>query len=104
MLSCLSLNQRRRLINHANAKSKSEKFPPPHQDGGLGYTLGSSHPTDPAFDPPDVPFTSMNFSYEKERIQTWSGSLGDPAGVEARRRKSKLVKKDLRKDKNSVLN
>ncbi|KAK4477921.1 hypothetical protein RD792_017186 [Penstemon davidsonii] len=27
---------RQRLITHANAKSKSEKFPPPHQDGGLG--------------------------------------------------------------------
>nr|GEW45805.1 probable serine/threonine-protein kinase At1g54610 [Tanacetum cinerariifolium] len=26
---------RRRLITHANAKSKSEKFPPPHQDGTL---------------------------------------------------------------------
>ncbi|KAL8524920.1 hypothetical protein ACS0TY_014514 [Phlomoides rotata] len=95
---------RRRLINHANAKSKSEKFPPPHQDGGLGYTLGSSHPIDPAFDPPDVPFSSMNFSYEKEPIQTWSGPLGDPAGVGTLRRKSKPSNKDHRKDKSSVLN
>ncbi|KAG6432177.1 hypothetical protein SASPL_103751 [Salvia splendens] len=89
---------RRRLINHANAKSKSEKFPPPHQDGGLGYTLGSSHLIDPAFDPPDVPFSSMNFSYAKEPIQTWSGPLADPAGVRASRRKSKQSKKS------SVLN
>ncbi|KAK6130445.1 hypothetical protein DH2020_035855 [Rehmannia glutinosa] len=91
---------RRRLINHANAKSKSEKFPPPHQDGGLGYTLESSHHIDPAFDPPDVPFSSMNFSYSKEPIQTWSGPLADPAGVGAPRRKSKPSKKD----KSSVLN
>ncbi|KAI3469441.1 hypothetical protein Pfo_026104 [Paulownia fortunei] len=95
---------RRRLINHANAKSKSEKFPPPHQDGGLGYTLGSSHHIDPAFDPPDVPFSSMNFSYSKEPIQTWSGPLADPAGVGAPRRKSKPSKKDYLKDKSSVLN
>ncbi|KAG6435480.1 hypothetical protein SASPL_100354 [Salvia splendens] len=89
---------RRRLINHANAKSKSEKFPPPHQDGGLSYTLGSSHLIDPAFDPPDVPFSSMNFSYAKEPIQTWSGPLADPAGAGASRRKSKQSKKS------SVLN
>ncbi|XP_024960992.1 probable serine/threonine-protein kinase At1g54610 [Cynara cardunculus var. scolymus] len=73
---------RRRLITHANAKSKSEKFPPPHQDGTLGYPLGSSHHMhmDPAFDPPDVPFSS-NFSYGKAPIQTWSGPLVDPASA-----------------------
>ncbi|KAL0457312.1 UNVERIFIED_CONTAM: putative serine/threonine-protein kinase [Sesamum latifolium] len=94
---------RRRLINHANAKSKSEKFPPPHEDGGLGYTLGSPHHIDAAFDPPDVPFSSMNFSYSKEPIQTWSGPLVDPAGVGAPR-KSKPSKKDHRTDKSYVLN
>ncbi|XP_011090850.1 probable serine/threonine-protein kinase At1g54610 isoform X1 [Sesamum indicum] len=94
---------RRRLINHANAKSKSEKFPPPHEDGGLGYTLGSPHHIDAAFDPPDVPFSSMNFSYSKEPIQTWSGPLVDPAGVGAPR-KSKPSKKDYRTDKSYVLN
>ncbi|KAJ9537250.1 hypothetical protein OSB04_029983 [Centaurea solstitialis] len=70
---------RRRLITHANAKSKSEKFPPPHQDGTMGYQLGSSHHMDPTFDPPDVPFSS-NFSYAKPPIQTWSGPLAaEPA-------------------------
>ncbi|KAG8370047.1 hypothetical protein BUALT_Bualt14G0077000 [Buddleja alternifolia] len=90
---------RRRLITHANAKSKSEKFPPPHQDGGLGFPLGSSHHIDPTFDPPDVPFSSMNFSYSKDQMQTWSGPLVDPAGVGAPRRKSKPSKSDHRKDK-----
>ncbi|CAI9771040.1 unnamed protein product [Fraxinus pennsylvanica] len=85
---------RRRLITHANAKSKSEKFPPPHQDGGLGYPLGASRHMEPAFDPPDVPFSSMNFSYSKEPIQTWSGPLVDPSAVSAPRRKSKPSKKD----------
>ncbi|KAF2311004.1 hypothetical protein GH714_019008 [Hevea brasiliensis] len=78
---------RRRLITHANAKSKSEKFPPPHQDGTLGYPLGSSHHIDPIFDPPDVPFSSTNFSYSKAPIQTWSGPLVDRASVGAPRRK-----------------
>lgn len=88
------MEQRRRLITHANAKSKSEKFPPPHQDGGIGFPLGSSHYIDPTYDPPDVPFTSMNFSYSKEPIQTWSGPLVDPASVGASRRKLKPSKKD----------
>ncbi|XP_047960985.1 probable serine/threonine-protein kinase At1g54610 [Salvia hispanica] len=93
---------RRRLISHANAKSKSEKFPPPHQDGGLGFPLGSSHHIDPAFDPPDVPFSSMNFSYAKDPIQTWSGPLANPSSFGAPRRKSKPSKKDHRKDKSST--
>ncbi|KAL6581866.1 hypothetical protein OROMI_005880 [Orobanche minor] len=80
---------KRRLMNHANAKSKSKKFPPPHQDGGLGYPLGSSHYVDPNMDPPDVPFSSMNFSNPKDPMQTWSGPLVDPGGVGPRRRKSK---------------
>ncbi|KAH7571972.1 hypothetical protein JRO89_XS04G0176900 [Xanthoceras sorbifolium] len=74
---------RRRLITHANAKSKSEKFPPPHQDGALGFPLGSSHHIDPAFIPPDVPFSTTSFTYSKEPIQTWSGPLVDSAGAGA---------------------
>lgn len=105
------MNQRRRLITHANAKSKSEKFPPPHQDGALGYPLGSSHHIDPAFDPPDVPFSSTNFTYSKEPIQTWSGPLANPGTGAPRRKKhtgnearspTRPTKKDSHKDKNSA--
>lgn len=78
---------RRRLVTHANAKSKSEKFPPPHQDGALGYPLGSSHHMDTTFDPTDVPYSSMNLSYSKQPIQTWSGLLMDPSLVGIPRRK-----------------
>ncbi|KAL2244119.1 UNVERIFIED_CONTAM: putative serine/threonine-protein kinase [Sesamum indicum] len=95
---------RQRLITHANAKSKSEKFPPPHEDGGLIHPSGSPHFVDPAFDPPDIPFSSMNFSYSKEPIQTWSGPLADPAGVGASRRNLKPSKKDNWKDNRYVLN
>lgn len=79
--------QRRRLITHANAKSKSEKFPPPHQDGGLGVPLGASHHIDPSLVPPDVPFSSTSFTYSKEPVQNWSGPLVEPASAGGRRKK-----------------
>ncbi|KAL7259422.1 hypothetical protein ACSBR1_005342 [Camellia fascicularis] len=78
---------RRRLITHANAKSKSEKFPPPHQDGALGVPLGASHHIDPAFVPPDIPFSSASFTYSKEPVQNWSGPLVDPMAVASRGKK-----------------
>uniref|UniRef100_A0AA96SJB3 [RNA-polymerase]-subunit kinase n=1 Tax=Phyllostachys edulis TaxID=38705 RepID=A0AA96SJB3_PHYED len=80
---------KRRLITHANAKSKSEKFPPPHQDGALGYPLGCSNHMEPAFEPPDPSSFSTIFSYEKGSVPTWSGPLVDPAaGNQKRRHKS----------------
>ncbi|CAN1283927.1 Probable serine/threonine-protein kinase At1g54610, partial [Linum perenne] len=90
---------RRRLITH-NAKSKSEKFPPPHQDGALGYPLGTSHHhIDPSYDPPEVPFSSTNFSYPKTHIQTWSGPLVDSTH---RRKKQKDRGSGRVKDKEIV--
>jgi cyclin-dependent kinase 12/13 len=88
-------SQKWRLVTRANAKSKSEKFPPPHQDGTLGYPLSSYH-MDPVFDPPDVPFSSIDFSYTKASIQTWSGPLMEPRMSAPRRKKNKAgFKKDL---------
>ncbi|PON69490.1 Serine/threonine protein kinase [Trema orientale] len=78
---------RRRLITHANAKSKSEKFPPPHQDGAVGFPVGSSHHIDPSAVPTDVPFSSTSFTYQKGPVQTWSGPLVDSAGGGVPRRK-----------------
>ncbi|KAJ9180161.1 hypothetical protein P3X46_008440 [Hevea brasiliensis] len=82
---------KRRLITYANAKSKSEKFPPPHQDGALGYPLGSSQHIDPALVPADVSYSSSSFTYSKEPVQTWSGPLVDPAGLGAPRRKKNVT-------------
>ncbi|CAI9102433.1 OLC1v1000706C4 [Oldenlandia corymbosa var. corymbosa] len=79
---------RRRLISHANAKSKSEKFPPPHQDGALGVPLGASHHIDPSLVPPDVPFSSTSFIYSKEPVQNWSGPIVDPGSGGGRRKKN----------------
>jgi cyclin-dependent kinase 12/13 len=80
---------KRRLITHANAKSKSEKFPPPHQDGALGYPLGCSNHMEPAFEPPDPSSFSTVFPYEKGAVPTWSGPLADSAaGNQKRKHKS----------------
>ncbi|OEL24519.1 putative serine/threonine-protein kinase [Dichanthelium oligosanthes] len=80
---------KRRLITHANAKSKSEKFPPPHQDGALGYPLGCSNHMEPAFEPPDPSSFSTVFPYEKGAVPTWSGPLADnAAGNQKRKHKS----------------
>ncbi|XP_014518881.1 probable serine/threonine-protein kinase At1g54610 [Vigna radiata var. radiata] len=78
---------RRRLITHANAKSKSEKFPPPHQDGQLGFPLGSSHHIDPDTVPTDVSFTSTSYTYSKEPFQAWSGPIGNAADIGVPKRK-----------------
>ncbi|XP_028780861.1 probable serine/threonine-protein kinase At1g54610 [Neltuma alba] len=85
---------RRRLISHANAKSKSEKFPPPHQDGQLGYPLGASNHIDPDIVPPDVAFSSTSFTYSKEPFQAWSGPIGNTAAIDAPKKKKKHTAAD----------
>lgn len=73
---------RRRMITRANAKSKSEKFPPPHQDGGgLGFPLGASHHIDHTIAPSNVPFSSNSFAYSKEPVQSLSGPLFDSSST-----------------------
>ncbi|XP_065007370.1 probable serine/threonine-protein kinase At1g54610 isoform X2 [Musa acuminata AAA Group] len=81
---------RRRLITHANAKSKSEKFPPPHQDGALGYPLDSSHHNDPSFDNSDASFSTV-FPHAKGPATAWSGPLIDPAAAGHPKRKKQIA-------------
>ncbi|RRT32519.1 hypothetical protein B296_00034755, partial [Ensete ventricosum] len=82
--------QRRRLITHANAKSKSEKFPPPHQDGAVGHQLDSSHRIDPLFGHSDVSFSTV-FPFQKGRWTAWSGPLIDPVAVGRLKRKKQVT-------------
>lgn len=81
--------QKRRFITHATAKSKSEKFPPPHQDGAVGVPLDSSNHMDPLYEPPDPSSFSTVFTYEKGTVPTWSGPLADPAVMANQKRKHK---------------
>lgn len=82
------------MISHGNAKSKSEKFPPPHQDGAVGFPLGVSQHMNPAYVPGDVPFSCTSFTASKDHAQTWSGPIGDSLasiGVGAPRRKKSTL-------------
>jgi cyclin-dependent kinase 12/13/sacsin len=58
---CISL-QRWRVVTHANAKSKSEKFPPPHQDGAVGYPQDESNKGPVSFGAPNTSFSSGIFN------------------------------------------
>uniref|UniRef100_A0A0D9V106 [RNA-polymerase]-subunit kinase n=1 Tax=Leersia perrieri TaxID=77586 RepID=A0A0D9V106_9ORYZ len=97
---------RRRLISHANAKSKSEKFPPPHQDGAMGNPLGSSRHMEPTYEHQDASFSTV-VPIQKGSSQTWSGPLVDPAALGQSRRKKQTAldakaaaySKQLQKDK-----
>ncbi|GAB2277548.1 hypothetical protein Dimus_012258 [Dionaea muscipula] len=88
---------RRRLFTHANAKSQSEKFPPPHQDGGaLGYpmALGASNQFDRNLVvPSDVaPFSnSTSFTYTRGPPEGWSGPFPALASAGGPRRKKKVA-------------
>ncbi|KAL6011720.1 hypothetical protein ACLOJK_002184 [Asimina triloba] len=68
--------QRRRLITHANAKSKSEKFPPPHQDGAVGFPMDAGHGGPTSFGPSDASFVSL-FDMKKVPGVPLSGPLGN---------------------------
>ncbi|WVZ25563.1 hypothetical protein V8G54_004107 [Vigna mungo] len=50
-----------RVVTHANAKSKSEKFPPPHQDGAVGYPLDASNKGAVSFGATETSTTSTIF-------------------------------------------
>ncbi|KAJ6912077.1 hypothetical protein NC652_022380 [Populus alba x Populus x berolinensis] len=67
--------------NSCNAKSKSEKFPPPHQDGTLGYPLGSSHHIDPVLI--HLMFQYHKFLIFKSTHPDLVRAMVDPAAVGA---------------------
>lgn len=80
--------QRRRFITQGNAKSKSEKFPPPHQDGAVGFLLDTSHNGPISFGPSDTSFASSIFGAKKGRGVPQSGPLGKNTGEPSRRKKT----------------
>ncbi|CAL0316587.1 unnamed protein product [Lupinus luteus] len=89
-----NIDLRRRLVSHANAKSKSEKFPPPHEDGQLGFPLGSSQHIDPDIVPHDVSLGSTSYIYSNEPFQAWSGPIGNSASNGVPKRKKKQTAND----------
>ncbi|KAJ0971210.1 hypothetical protein J5N97_019169 [Dioscorea zingiberensis] len=56
---------RRRIMAHANPISKSEKFPPPHRDGAVGFPGDPSHNGTVSFIGPGASFASSVFEGSK---------------------------------------
>ncbi|KAK0590807.1 hypothetical protein LWI29_031954 [Acer saccharum] len=51
-----------RVGNQVNVKSKSEKFPPPHQDGAVGHPQDASHKAPVSFGASDLFINSSTFN------------------------------------------
>lgn len=74
-------------MTQANAKSKSEKFPPPHEDAAVGFPLDASHNGPVSFGASDSSFSSSVFDPKSSR------SVKD-TGI--RRRKNKKERSNQR--------
>ncbi|KAG7954176.1 hypothetical protein I3843_11G002500 [Carya illinoinensis] len=68
-----------RIVTQANAKSKSEKFPPPHQDGAVGHQLDPSRKGPVSFGAPDVSFGSSMFNSKSSGSVRSIGAGGGPS-------------------------
>lgn len=66
-------------MTQANAKSKSEKFPPPHQDGAVGYPLDTSHKGPVSFGAHDASFGSSIFNSKSSGPVKSTGVTGGPS-------------------------
>ncbi|XP_060204173.1 probable serine/threonine-protein kinase At1g54610 [Lycium barbarum] len=75
-----------REMTQANAKSKSEKFPPPHQDGAVGYPLDASHNGPASFSVADASFNSSSFNPNSRSLRSTTSTT---AGTSRQRRNKK---------------
>lgn len=73
-----------RVVTQANAKSKSEKFPPPHQDGAVGHPQNASRKAPVSFGAPDSFVSSSTFDTKSSGSAKSTGTMGGPS----RRRKT----------------
>ncbi|KAJ0112971.1 hypothetical protein Patl1_01285 [Pistacia atlantica] len=73
-----------RVVTQGNAKSKSEKFPPPHQDGAVGHP----HPQNASGKAPDIFITSSTFN-PKSSSAACAKSTGAFGGPSRKRKPNK---------------
>lgn len=66
-------------MTQTNAKSKSEKFPPPHQDGAVGHPLDPSRKGPISFGAPDPSFSSSIFNSKSSGSVKSIGAGGGPS-------------------------
>jgi len=83
--------QRWRVVTHANAKSKSEKFPPPHQDGAVGYPQDASNKGPVSFGAPDTSFSSGIFNSKPSGAVRSHGGAGHHRGRKAKKEESQVA-------------
>lgn len=77
-----------RAMTQTNVKSKSEKFPPPHQDGAVGYPQDASHKGPVSFVASDASFGSVVFNTKS------SGSVKSMGAVGGSSRRKKTNRED----------
>ncbi|KAM2977985.1 hypothetical protein FF2_014866 [Malus domestica] len=80
-----------RVMTQANAKSKSEKFPPPHQDGAVGYPQEASHKGPLAFLTTDASFGSMILNTKSSSSVKSMGAGGGPSRRKKTNREDPLM-------------
>ncbi|KAK8652219.1 hypothetical protein V6N13_061240 [Hibiscus sabdariffa] len=68
-----------RVMAQTNAKSKSEKFPPPHQDGGVGHPVDASNKGPVSFGASETCFTSSIFNSKSSGFAKSAGHAGRPS-------------------------
>lgn len=80
-------------MTHANAKSKSEKFPPPHQDGAVGYPQDASNKAPVSFGAPDTYFDSGIFNSKKPSgpVRSHDAGGGPHRGTKTRNEDSQMA-------------
>ncbi|KAE8705218.1 putative serine/threonine-protein kinase [Hibiscus syriacus] len=68
-----------RVMTQTNAKSKSEKFPPPHQDGAVGHPVDASNKGPVSFGAKDTSFSSSIFNSKSSGSAKRSTHAGGPS-------------------------
>lgn len=66
-------------MTQGNAKSKSEKFPPPHQDAAVGYPLDNSNNGPVSFGVADNSFNLSIFDPKSSRSLKSTAAIGGPS-------------------------
>ncbi|XP_058786385.1 probable serine/threonine-protein kinase At1g54610 [Vicia villosa] len=79
-----------RVVTHANGKSKSEKFPPPHQDGAVGYPQDSSSKGPVSFGAPDTSFSSGIFNMKPSGSSRNHEGTGLHKGTKTKKEESQM--------------
>ncbi|KAK8306502.1 hypothetical protein V6Z12_D03G132400 [Gossypium hirsutum] len=88
-----------RVLTQTNAKCKSEKFPPPHQDGAVGHPVDASNKGPVSFGASDSSFNSSIFNSKSSGSSKCSRQAGGPS-----RRKTKRPPKCCHKISSAVSN